>query len=135
MEEQERRAPDPSARLINFKYVNNNRIEQGGSIFLSSSEVERAIKKYMRKEMHPYTMRGRGLSAKNAFQMVTNDGSHTILLVPKGEEIEIDGKIITYPGAFGHFDLPPEQPNPFAGLFTATIHPEKGEPPSKRGKQ
>jgi len=159
MEEQERRTPDPSARLISFKYVNKNRLEQGERTPLSSPEVERVVKKYIMKKMHPYTTKGRSLSAKMAFQTVIDDGSYTILLVPEGEKIEIDDRIVTfYPeqeseeltsgrpkkdyrnmwlssSAFGDLDLPPEPPNPFAGLRTAAIHLEKEGPPPKRGKQ
>ena len=80
--------------------------------------------------------------------------------VPEGEKIEIDDRIVTfYPeqeseelsnfgrlkkdyrnmwlsnSAFGHLDVTPEQPNPFAGLRAAAIHLEKEGPPPKRGKK
>lgn len=57
------------------------------------AEVKRVAAKYIRKGMHLMTMRGRGLTAERCFHAVVDDGTYTVVLVPR-EEGEINKLLI-----------------------------------------
>lgn len=86
---------DPLAEEIRFKIVRDKRmVDIPTSWLVAPSEFERVMNKSIRKGVHLFTTQGRGLTAKSCFDAVVNDGTRTVLLIPKGEEIEIDGQLI-----------------------------------------
>jgi hypothetical protein len=130
---------------------------------MTKEVLERMANKHMRKftKIHLLTEKGRSMSPSMAFDTVVKDGTRTILLVPEGEEVKIDGKLIQWSKSeeSRKVDVKPweirsvtkplgsaeERPHPFAGLGTTTERsnqtifnrleePEPEEPSTKRRK-
>lgn len=79
---------DPSARQINFEVVRQGHLEKVQSLLMTAAGLERLGNKSIRKGINLYTKSGRGMMPKNAFETVVNDGTCTVVLIPKGEEIK-----------------------------------------------
>jgi len=57
------------------------------------SEIKRVATKYIQRDMHLMTVRGRGLTPERCYDAVVSDGTYTIVLVPR-EEREINKLLI-----------------------------------------
>lgn len=81
---------DSSKRLIKFQIYRNGHIEDVQSLVLDATELGRIGKKYARKGIYLYTMKRRGVRPENAFETVVKNGTYTILLIPEGEEVQVE---------------------------------------------
>jgi hypothetical protein len=85
---------NPSDLQIHFQVVRKDVCVSGQSLRISAAELERLGNKSVRKGIHLYTKGGRGLLPKDAFNTVVEDGTYTILLLPPGEQLHTDEKLI-----------------------------------------
>jgi hypothetical protein len=116
------------AHIIHFQVIRRGVVKRAESNLLSSEQLERVAKNYIRKKMFLFTTTGRSMSADQAFETVVSNGTYTILLIPREEKINIDTELIPFNAwpekeRLGRSGRPKKEPKrygitSFAGLVT-----------------